>query len=186
MKALSLYNPWAALVANGTKTIETRSWSTRWRGPLAIHASKRTFGFNSQTAEAIGSWPRDAYVKLDDAVNGDPMLGDNYPRGVIVATCTLVDVLPVVFECEQENLRRVASDVDGSLWLCEPEPDEDSQDYPTHDWRDISDERPFGDFTPGRFAWLLEDIVALPEPIPAKGHQGLWNWEGSLCQVASS
>lgn len=35
----------------------------------------------------------------------------------------------------------------------------------------------FGDYTPGRYAWILEDVKQLPEPIPAKGHQGLWNWE---------
>jgi hypothetical protein len=30
---------------------------------------------------------------------------------------------------------------------------------------------------PGRYAWILEDIKPLPEPIPARGAQGLWNWE---------
>ncbi len=41
MKALSLWQPWASLMAIGAKRIETRSWTTRHRGPLAIHASKR-------------------------------------------------------------------------------------------------------------------------------------------------
>lgn len=40
MKALSLTQPWATLVAIGAKKIETRSWSTSYRGPVAIHASK--------------------------------------------------------------------------------------------------------------------------------------------------
>ncbi|MEO6583240.1 MAG: ASCH domain-containing protein [Ferruginibacter sp.] len=39
MYALSLLQPWASLVVMGVKTIETRSWSTRHRGPLLIHAS---------------------------------------------------------------------------------------------------------------------------------------------------
>ncbi len=39
MKALSLKQPWATLVAMGIKTIETRSWATDYRGPLFIHAS---------------------------------------------------------------------------------------------------------------------------------------------------
>ena len=34
-----------------------------------------------------------------------------------------------------------------------------------------------GDWTPGRYAWELRNIKLLPEPIPAKGQQGLWNWE---------
>jgi hypothetical protein len=41
MKAISLYQPWATLVAIGAKKIETRSWGTRYRGPLAIHAAKK-------------------------------------------------------------------------------------------------------------------------------------------------
>ena len=40
MKALTLHQPWATLVAVGEKRIETRSWSTDYRGPLAIHAGK--------------------------------------------------------------------------------------------------------------------------------------------------
>lgn len=34
----------------------------------------------------------------------------------------------------------------------------------------------FGDYTSGRFAWLLEDVVVLPEPVPARGAQGFWKW----------
>jgi len=36
-------------------------------------------------------------------------------------------------------------------------------------------ERIYGNYTPGRFAWFLTDIVALPEPIPFKGAQGFFN-----------
>jgi len=41
MKALSLLQPWATLVMLGAKRYETRTWTTRYRGRLAIHASKR-------------------------------------------------------------------------------------------------------------------------------------------------
>lgn len=40
MKALSLQQPWANLIADGFKTIETRKWTTSYRGPLLILASK--------------------------------------------------------------------------------------------------------------------------------------------------
>lgn len=40
MRALSLIEPWATLIKEGRKTIETRSWPSTYRGPLAIHASK--------------------------------------------------------------------------------------------------------------------------------------------------
>ena len=39
MKALSLYEPWATLIALGEKRYETRSWTTTYRGPLLICAS---------------------------------------------------------------------------------------------------------------------------------------------------
>lgn len=41
MRALSLWQPWASAMAHGLKCNETRGWSTRYRGPLAIHAAKR-------------------------------------------------------------------------------------------------------------------------------------------------
>lgn len=41
MKALTLWQPWASLVALGEKKIETRTWSTTYRGTLAIHASNQ-------------------------------------------------------------------------------------------------------------------------------------------------
>lgn len=40
MKALTLTQPWATLVVIGAKRIETRSWGTKYRGRLAIHAAK--------------------------------------------------------------------------------------------------------------------------------------------------
>lgn len=40
MKAISLRQPWANMIARGQKTIETRKWSTRYRGPLLIVSSK--------------------------------------------------------------------------------------------------------------------------------------------------
>ena len=39
MKALTIRQPWAHLVIHGPKGIEKRTWATRHRGPLAIHAS---------------------------------------------------------------------------------------------------------------------------------------------------
>lgn len=42
------------------------------------------------------------------------------------------------------------------------------------------DEYAFGDFTPGRYAWVMENPVAFDKPIPARGKQGLWNWEGDV------
>jgi hypothetical protein len=40
MKALTVCQPYAELIVSGAKPIENRSWPTRYRGELAIHAGK--------------------------------------------------------------------------------------------------------------------------------------------------
>lgn len=41
MKVLSIIEPWATLIKEKKKFIETRSWKTSYRGELYIHASKK-------------------------------------------------------------------------------------------------------------------------------------------------
>jgi len=60
MKALSLKQPWAELILQGKKTIETRTWNTNFRGEFLIHASgnideegMRTYGFKDLPRRAI-------------------------------------------------------------------------------------------------------------------------------------
>ena len=61
--------PWASLVAIGENTIETRSWSTRYRGRLAIHAAK---GFPADARALCRRQPyravlaRHGYASADD------------------------------------------------------------------------------------------------------------------------
>lgn len=84
MKALSITQPWASLVAQGEKQFETRSWTTRYRGPLAIHAAR--------------SFPREA-IDFAQALNtltfGRLSPHHDLPRGGVIAVVKLVDVLRV-------------------------------------------------------------------------------------------
>ncbi len=41
MKAISVKQPWASLIAIGLKSIETRTWATDYRGEILIVASKQ-------------------------------------------------------------------------------------------------------------------------------------------------
>ena len=41
MNAISLWEPWASMMAMGFKKNETRHWYTKYRGPLIIHAAKK-------------------------------------------------------------------------------------------------------------------------------------------------
>ena len=72
MKALSIKQPWAELILQGRKTIEIRSWNTRYRGYFLIHASKkpdteamRKFGFDLE--ELLYGYIL-GYAKLSDVI----------------------------------------------------------------------------------------------------------------------
>lgn len=61
MKALSIKQPWANLIATGQKTIETRLWATEYRGSLLIVSSKKPnihpAGFALAVAELVDCRP---------------------------------------------------------------------------------------------------------------------------------
>ena len=61
MKALSLKEPWASLLLEGKKTIETRKWTTDYRGKILLCASlqpsSQIAGFAFATAELVDCRP---------------------------------------------------------------------------------------------------------------------------------
>jgi len=86
MKALTLTQPWASLVAIGVKRIETRSWSTSYRGPLLIHAAK---GFPKDCRELCFEEPFFACLSGEYRRHEQELL----PLGAIVAVCELQDCI---------------------------------------------------------------------------------------------
>ncbi len=44
------------------------------------------------------------------------------------------------------------------------------------------EEKAFGDYTPGRFAWLLQDPVAFKTPVGARGSLTLWEFDENLIE----
>lgn len=91
MKALTLWQPWATLMAYGLKTIETRSWPTSYRGPLAIHAGTSREGIE---------WVRREQGRNDDAdliLSAIRRRGDSLatlPRGAVVCIVDVYDCKP--------------------------------------------------------------------------------------------
>ena len=59
MKALTISQPYASLIASGEKWIENRTWCTSYRGPLAIHAGK---GTQYMTRKELASVPNGCVV----------------------------------------------------------------------------------------------------------------------------
>jgi len=168
MKCLSLTQPWASLMALGAKQIETRSWKTDFRGPVAIHASlnfpayAREYCLRSDTYDLLyqaGLCRRVAAMRGSILTAGLQVL--EMPFGCIIATGRLVDVVRTDYVacdpalCPGEIVRH--------------------QPFGMH----ISQrEFAFGNYEDGRFAWIFEDLRALPEPIVAGGAHRLWNYPG--------
>ncbi|RXZ84446.1 ASCH domain-containing protein [Paenibacillaceae bacterium] len=150
MKAITIHQPWATLIAVGAKQYETRGWATKYRGPIAIHASKK------DPHDMMQSLPHDVqrlmYEQIYDRLGISSGALKRMPTGCVIATA---------------NLSNCFKSVD--TW---------TDGYELEGHRLVySPEYEFGDFSPGRYAWELTDVQQLPEPIPAKGQQRLWNWE---------
>lgn len=98
IRILTLWQPWASLIALGLKTYETRSWGTNYRGPIAIHAAKRPMDDLAQ----------DVLAECLDAAGID---GSNIelPLGVIVAVSRLA-------RCEETEVAPL-SDASAIDWL---------------------------------------------------------------------
>ena len=164
MKVISLWQPWASAIALGSKRIETRSWSTNYRGPLAIHAAKR---WTREEDELIHFYYWMGAMGLPYGVQGRQEKWDSLPKGAIVATCNLVDCRPTgSFRLEE---------IEKTIY-CPADPR--SEEY---SWT----ERLMGNFELGRFGWVLDDIKPVPEPIPFKGAQGFFDVPDELLRLAS-
>jgi hypothetical protein len=102
MKALTLTQPWATLVAIGAKRIETRSWKTSYRGELAIHAAKAFPKYARDfTLQPVCYEQMRRSARLESRQKGWPA----YPLGYVLATCRLqlcisTDALRYVSELE--------------------------------------------------------------------------------------
>jgi hypothetical protein len=67
MRALSIRQPWAWLIVNGHKDIENRVWSTRYVGPLVIHAAKgMTNDEYDDVVDMLSDDPRLRHIQLPD------------------------------------------------------------------------------------------------------------------------
>lgn len=171
MKFLTIRQPWASLIAVGRKTIETRPFSTKYRGPLAIHAglAKPTIhtlpGFTDVTGEPVAGDVDPCWLDLR-AYPGVPM---PLQLGAVVAVCDLVDVVPIV-----DGWVPTPDTVDCWVTVKEGRAYLRSRRCGASTVMDASrtDQLPFGDFTPGRFAWLLGNVRPI-DPVPMKGAQGL-------------
>lgn len=81
MKVISILQPWASLIVLGHKRIETRSWNTKYRGEILIHASAGKNGINRG-------------IQLDFQQEFSSLQlpkYENFPFGAIIGKVILVD-----------------------------------------------------------------------------------------------
>lgn len=133
VKAISLWQPWASLIAVGAKRIETRSWPAPPAligERIAIHAAK-----TREHVQWCDELPFSLYTNNPDVL----------PYGAVIAIARLSRCTQITTETAARLERS----------------------YPH--------EHAFGDYTAGRYAWVLDDIKAFPEPIPFTGRQRIFD-----------
>lgn len=130
MRVLSIREPWATLIKEKKKRIETRSWKISYRGEIYIHASLKKIDKN------------DPHIrKLLESIPNVPL-----GYGCILCKCELADCKPINDEFRKTLEKR-------------------------------PQERLCGDYSNGRYAWILENIKTLETPIKAIGRLGLWKFK---------
>lgn len=193
MKAITVRQPWASLIAAGVKTIETRPRPTSYRGRIAIHAGQVW----PKQGTVLGDWQVD--WGLDPShratISGTPHMGDgcgyllvHYADGVIgapaalplylgavVASAVLTDCVPVVADTTRWEEGTTVSVGPGNLKLGT------RMATGAGVMRCIDDQLPFGDFSPGRWALLLDDIAPTTDRCPWCWGEFIWPEECELC-----
>lgn len=96
MKALTIIQPWATLIASGHKVNETRSWKTNYRGEILIHAGKNPKDYTS------GFYIDDPDGLYFHAAGINPGTFEDLPRGMIIGKATLVDCVQITKEFKDE------------------------------------------------------------------------------------
>lgn len=173
MKAISLWQPWASLIACGAKPYETRSWPPPrdlLGQTIAIHAAKKIDKEAAKFAEEIcyGQHGHDLADKLEASWGGDRTADELMgtfgnavmPIGCVVCTARLHAAFQLGDAAQGAALP--AASVMRRL-LSSPMPECFTVRY---------DE--FGDYAAGRWAWLLRDVKPLIPHPRARGAQGFF------------
>ena len=175
MRAITIRQPWASLTVAGIRTVETRSRPMSYRGRVAIHAAQRPARF----AEAYEAWcavgtlvgeSGDVVYNATRGRAGALEVVDALPLGAVVGSAVVIDCVPIVRRgtptVEDYERRDVALLTDADRGLLLDRWDEVHQ-------CDLTDQLALGDFSPGRWAILLDDPAPTTERCP-------WCWGGVL------
>jgi len=139
MKAISLWEPWATMMALNFKNNETRHWYTSYRGPLLIHAAKK-------------------------------VLSKKHQAGLDEACLTFSGFSPFAYPL---NYGHIVCKVD--LMFCEKIT---PNNVPVNEIEQV-----LGDYTPGRYMWITNNLLKFEKPIPWKGSQGFFEVPDEIWRI---
>lgn len=95
MKALSVWQPHAILLATGARIIETRSWPTNYRGEIMIHAAKKMDEDRAYECQHAIKLLRETGFKPKPQAEALTRVPFSGLLGVALATATLSDCRPI-------------------------------------------------------------------------------------------
>lgn len=158
LRALSLTQPYASLMAWGEKRYETRGWSTAIRGEVAIVSSK---GFPKKKRALCHGEPFASVMRAHgvEVVSARPSGPTQLPLSVVLAVLRLVDDVPVETVMQWGTV--------AAKLLLESAFDELVEHLfkPSGGISPAEHEVAFGDYRPGRRAFITTDVVALESPV---------------------
>jgi hypothetical protein len=176
MKVISLWQPYASLIACGEKPFETRHWAPPRNligQTIAIHAAKKIDKDATEFVEDLMYGQYDNHGGLAERIEAtwgdcpDDLMGifghALMPIGCVVATAKL-DAAFQLGEREDGTAAPAVKVV--RRMISRPVPDCFTVPYDD-----------FGDYAPGRWAWLLRDVKPMRPPIAMKGAQGFFEWK---------
>ena len=173
MRALTIQQPWATLIARGRKSIETRSWPA----PPALIGQRLAIHAGVKAANVDVAW--EAWTAVGISHDGlvatrwpkrDRGALDALPLGAVVATVRVAECLPMVVAADEHDGDCFVVHGDGTA-------DRVSRgDEPERYMISAVDEVPLGHFEPGRFGWIFDAVEQLEQPVPVRGAQRLCEW----------
>lgn len=153
--AITVWQPWASLIAYEAKVFEFRGWRpapSLIGQRIAIHAAARAVNpvelrallvkLHSPAWRETGILGREAGIKLLEAMKPEPWL---LPRSAVVCVALLGKPLANAELAESLGVEHV-----------------NDSDRDQH----------------ANIGWPLSDVCRLEPPVPARGNQGFWTWHG--------
>lgn len=165
MRTITIKQPWASLIVEpdldnpgfGIKAIENRTWPTKFRGRVLIHAGLENILKKIKYGESIQFLTND---QIKDATKTSErnlsIFGSILPVGAIIGSVEIVDCVinhPSIW-AEHTAKKKTKKNKAGVIFV-------DEIEVPVYNW-------------------VLSNPIKFPEPIPAKGKLSFWEFNESI------